>query len=284
MSQGNYDGVLSRYTKRFVLPEMVRSVNRVLNIKGFLNRYYEDVEKKSAQLSFGIINILFLAGTAFLFFLFIQNLGFSRIEGLLAGMLFLTSFFVITYYTLPLVDSAGCFFVMSCFYALQAQNIFLLTVSFLIGVFAKESTFVILLAVFFTVRSFRWKAVFACLPGVVLYSVIAGGRSGEPSGYNIFEIITAPALLQQNIAAAFSDFSWFTLIETFQLMSLAWIFFFWGLLRVKKPEFIKRQLWLLFLPFFVPFLIGESSVNRVAFYIFPVFLTVVILGIKDVLD
>jgi hypothetical protein len=284
MSQGNYDGVLSRYAKRFILPEMVRSVNRILNIEGFLSRYYEDVDKKTAQLSFGVINILFLASTAFLFFLFTKNLGFSELEGLLGSLLFLTSFFVITYYTLPLVDSAGCFFVMACFYALQRQSIFWLAVSFLIGVFAKESTFIIFLASFFVVRSFRWGAVFACLPGILLYFLITGGKSGEASGYNIFEIMMMPALLKNNILGGFKDFSWFTLIETVQLMSFAWIFFFWGLFRIKKPEFIKRQLWLLFLPLLVPFLVGESSVSRVAFYLFPIFLPIVMLGIKDILE
>lgn len=283
MSQGNYEGVPPRYAKRFVLPEMVRLLNENLKMEKFLGRYYQDIEQKTVQMNFGLVNILFLSGAAFLFFLFMLNLGFSAMEGLLGGMIFLTSFFVVTYYTIPLVDSAGCFFVMACFFAIQQQNIFWLTICFLIGVFVKESTFVIVLASMLSGRKIWFKALLACLPGVLAYLFLSWGKAGGTGGYNIFEIATTPELFMGTIKSGISDFSLFAIIESVQLLGFCWIFFIAGLFHQPKPEFLRRQFGLFLLPLVVPFLVGESNLSRVAFYLFPIFLPIVMFGIRDIL-
>ncbi|MBF0478521.1 MAG: hypothetical protein HQL26_03475 [Candidatus Omnitrophica bacterium] len=283
MSHGHYEGVELRYAKRFLMPEMVGFLNRHLNINSFLSRHYEQVDRKMIQLNFGLINIVFVTLTVFLFYLFCKNLGFAEFESLFAGFLFLTSFHVVTNFMLPLVDSAGCFFVMACLYAIKKEKLFWLALLFLFGVMAKESTFVVVLMILLTENRGKLSKLCACLPGFIGYALIIAPYSSKAGGANVLQILTNFDLLKGAVSDGVHSISVFTLIETVQIFMILWILFVYALVKCDIPVFLKRQSWLMILPFIMPFAVGESSVGRVAFYLFPVLIPIALMGIKKIL-
>ncbi|MBF0483607.1 MAG: hypothetical protein HQL25_02760 [Candidatus Omnitrophica bacterium] len=285
MSLGNYIDIESRYTKRFLMPEIVGLLNRNLHVTEFLDKYYENVEEKVIQLNFGLVNILFITFTAFVFYLFCKDLDFSEMESLLAGFLFITSFNVVTYFTVPLVDSAGCFFVMACFYALKRKNWFGLALFFLLGLMTKESTFVVVLMVMLDKGKIEWRKWAALVPGIVAYFFILSFYGGvSRGGVNVLQIITHFDLLQASVQQGLSSFSIFTIIEWIQTFLFMWVLFIYGLLKCRIPEFLKSQAWLMFLPFIMPFTVGESSVGRVSFYLFPIVICISLLALRKILN
>ncbi len=147
MSYHDCSGIQQRYRNRVLMPFIVSLLNKHLKIGRYLSRYYEDVDKKMIQLNFGIVNILGITFTAFLLFYYCLYLKFSKWESLLGAFLFLTSFFVVNYFTVPMVDSLSAFFIMGGFYAVLRGSLVGLFLSFLLGVFTKDTTFMIMLLI-----------------------------------------------------------------------------------------------------------------------------------------
>lgn len=284
MSRHDYSGIGEQYRKRVLMPYLVSLLNDHLKIGKFLGKYYETTETKMIQLNFGIINILAITLTAFLFFYYCRYLQFSKWEAMIGSFLFLTSFFVVNYYTVPMVDSLSSFFMMAAFYAILRNSLLGLFLSFSLGVFAKETTFVILLLILLQERRIFSKKLLVCLPGVVLYAAFIAGLSKEPTGAGFYifrEII--PILQGKFIPQAMREFGFYTLIENIQIFMFVWVLFIYALFKCKKPLFLQRALWLLIIPFFTP-LLPAASVGRVVFYFFPIVIPVCLLALRQVFE
>ena len=285
MSKHNYQNIQQRYRNRILMPAIVSFLNDHLKIEPFLRRYYEDVDKKIIQLNFGIVNIFALTLTAFTFFYYCLHFGFSKWESLVGSFLYLTSFFVVNYYTVPMVDSLSTFFIMGGFYAVLRGSVVGLFLSFLLGVFTKETTFIILPLILLVERRVFSKKLLVCMPGVIAYAIFAGNVQktiGRDGGFylfrDIFNIIQGKFL-----SDAFEWFSLYTFIEYIQVFMFLWILFFYALFRCRKPMFLKRSCWLLLAPLVTPFL-GTAAVGRVVFYLFPIVIPFALLAIRDIFD
>ncbi|MBU1997594.1 MAG: hypothetical protein KKD07_09880 [Candidatus Omnitrophica bacterium] len=281
MSQSDYEGVPYRYAQRIFMPSIVGFVNNNLDLSKILPEDYEGLEKKKIQLSFGIVNIFCIAGTALFFFYFCQELGFSKWESLVGCFLFFTSFFVVTYYTVPLIDSMACFFVMACFYMILKNRLFWLSICFLFGIMTKEAVFVVLLIIGLNDRTVFTKKLLVCVPGILIY-IIFSKIGFVSSGHNIFGILMDLTLLKETIIMGISSIRLYTVIETVQTFMFLWILFLYALFKIDKPVFIKKQVLLMILPFIVPFLVRVSVVGRIAFYLFPIVIPLALLVLREI--
>lgn len=284
MSKHDYADVEQRYRYRVLMPFLVSLLNDHLKIKDFLSKNFEDVDKKMMQLNFGIVNIFGIAFTAFLFFYYCLYLKFSKWEGLAGSFLYLTSFFVVTYYTIPLVDSLSAFFIMAGFYAVLKGSLLGLFLSFLLGVFTKETSFVILPLIILAERRFFSKKLLVCLPGIIAYAIFVislkdtkFNRAGFYFFKDIINIVNG-----QYLQASIERFKLYTLIENIQIFMFIWVLFIYALFKCKKPDFLKRVSWLLLLPLTTP-LLGGDVIGRVVFYFFPIVIPLGMLALRDIL-
>ncbi|MDP2939820.1 MAG: hypothetical protein Q8O13_07070 [Candidatus Omnitrophota bacterium] len=282
MSRHDYSNVQQRYRNRPLMPFIVSLLNDHLKIDNFLNKYYENVENKIIQLNFGIVNILAIALTALLFFYYCIYLNFSKWESLVGSFLFLTSFFVVTYFTIPMVDSLSAFFIMAGFYAVLRSSLLGLSLSFLLGVFTKETTFVILPLILLEERRLFTKKLLVCLPGIISYIIfVIFFQDKADATFYIFKDVVK--ILKGNfIQVSMREFSFYTLIENIQIFMFLWILFIYALFKCKKPVFLKRVVWLLIIPVFTPLLPG-AVVGRAVFYLFPIVIPFALLALRDIL-
>lgn len=288
MSLNDYSGVEQRFRYRILMPFVASFLNQNLKIGDFLSSYYEDMDKKIIQLNFGIINVLALTLTSLMLFYYCLHLGFSKWEGLLGSFLFLTSFFVVTYYTIPMVDSLASFFLMAGFFSVLTNSLPWIFVSLLLGVFTKETTFVIIPLIIFTERRFFSKKLLACLPAVILYAIFVMLLSPtiEKNNLYIFRIVSDPALLREYIVTGFREFTMYSVIEYVQTFMFLWLLVLYALLKAQDqiPVFIKRCVWLLLLVFIMPPIVGCAAVGRAAFYLFPVVIPLALVSLRNILS
>lgn len=284
MSYGKFEGIQQRYRHRIVMPFFVSLLNKHLKISDFLSKYYEDVDKKIIQFNFGIVNILAIALTAFIFFYYCLYLQFSKLESLLGCFLFLTSFFVVNYYTIPLVESLSTLFLMGGFYAVMRGSLWGIFLSFLLGIFTRETNFVLVFLILLEERKFFTKKLLVCVLPTIMYALFVIAmqkRFGSDQGFFVFK--DALNIIQGKLlSVAFPQFSLYTLIENIQTYMFVWILFIYALLKCKKPVFLKRCTWLMFLPLSSPFL-GAGVVGRAIFTLFPIVIPFALLAIRDIL-
>lgn len=283
MSRQEFTNVGRRYYNRFLVPSIASFLNQNLEIEKFLPAGYENVSKKSIQLNFGIINILALGGTAFMLFFFCKDLKFSEWESLAGCFLFFTSFFVINYYTAPLVDAAGCFFLLACIYAILRERSLWLFLAFLLGVFVKESTLIVLLFIIINEKKIFTKKLLVCLPGVVLYALFLNTGKGFTGANDFYALINFHSY-KNNMLLALKDYSLYRLLEIIQTYMFLWILFFYSLFKYKKPAFLRKHLWFIIMPFFIALFMGSAVAGRILFYSFPIVIPLALLALRDILE
>jgi hypothetical protein len=247
----------------------------------FLSKYYDDVEKKKIQLNFGIINIISIALTGFILFYYCLLLSFSKWESLGGTLLFFTSFFVVNYYSVPLVDSLAAFFIISGFYAVLKNSGIGIMLSFLFGVFAKETTFIIILLIILQERNLLSKKLLYCLPGALAYFIFINVFKYS-DGWSVIGMFSDPKYFTNLIMGSFKNVNAYVVIEFIQTFMFLWVLFLYAIFKLKKPLFIRRSLWLLLLPFVFAPLGGTPVAGRVAFFLFPVVIPLSLLTLKSI--
>lgn len=281
MSKMEYKDVIRPYRYRVIMPSIVYLLNRYLNINDFLSKYYDDVGKKTIQLNFGIVNTFNLAFTAFLLFYYCLYMGFSKSESLVGSFLYLTSFFVVTYFTVPMIDSLSAFFMLACFYALLKGSLGMLGIAFLLGVFTKESTFAVIPLIMLEKRRFISKELFVCLPGLFLYIIFVIVFKTNLGG-NIFSIIGDFNSFKAFTTSYRSNFNLYFIIEAMETFMFLWVLAFYAILKCKVPVFLKRALWLFILPLITAPIVGVPFVGRVTFYLFPIVIPLSLFAFKHI--
>jgi len=282
MSKLEYKDIPQPYRYRILGPSIVYLLNKYFKVEGFLSKYYEDVDKKMIQLNFGIVNIISLACTAFLLFYYCKNLGFSSYEGLIASFLFFTSFFVVNYYSTPILDSLSSFFMMAGFYAVLRGSIIGLGLSFLFGMLTKETTLTILLLIILEERKIISKKIIACLPGILVYWIVVQCVGTAP-GFSFYRSLHSLEAFKGISLHSIRSFNFYFLIEHIQTFMFLWVLFLYALFKCKKPLFIKRALWLLLLMVIMIPITGTFAVGRVSFYLFPVVIPLALLTLRKIL-
>lgn len=279
MSNMDYKDVCKPYRYRVLMPSLVYVFNKYVNMDSFLSRYYEDVEKKKAQLGFGIINTIAIALSGFLLLYYCARLGFNKWESLVGALLFFTSFFVINYYPVPMVDSLAAFFIIAGFYAVLTNSAAGLILSFLFGVFTKETTFLIPLLIMLEEKKIFPKKLFYCLPGLITYIVFMNFFK-YPQGWTISRVLLDHHYFLEHAGSFCKTLGAYFVIEGIQTFMFLWALFLYAIFKLNKPAFIERALWLLLLPFIFAPIGGTPVVGRVTFFLFPVIIPLSLLALR----
>jgi len=229
-------------------------------------------------------NLLGLALAGLLMVAFCEALGFTTPEGLLASLLFYTSFTVVNFAGTPMVDAwAHAFLLLGLVAALRGSLSWLLVAS-LVGMLAKETTLLLVPAVLLLggPRRAVTAKLLALLPGLVVYAVfrfvLFPGGYGHPADPGT---------------------AWSTLVERMQhgpywalilfdggvSFGLLWPLAAMGAwcLRSRRHHPLMRLAWLVPGILLVPFLIG-SNIGRIWFYAFPAMIPLALVGIRRALN
>lgn len=249
-----------------------------------LLRYFDVDADKLVKYHFGMANLLGLALTGLLMVGFCEALGFTTLEGLLAALLFYTSFTVVNFAGTPMVDAwAHAFLLLGLVAALRGSLAWLLVAS-LVGMMAKETTLLLVPAVLLLggPRRAVTAKLLALLPGVIVYAVfrfvLFPGGYGQPGDPGT---------------------AWSTLVERMQrgpywasilfdggvAFGLLWPLAAVGAWSLRGPgrQPLLRLTWLVPGILLVPFLIG-SNVGRIWFYAFPALIPLSVAGVRRLLS
>ena len=266
---------------RVLTPRLARLVPAVPHA---LLRYFDVNEEKQVKYRFGIVNLVALAVSGLLMVMLCGSLGFGLGEGLLATFLYYTSFPVINSAGTPMVDAwAHAFLLLGLVAALRGSLPWLAAAS-LIGMFAKETTLLLVPAVLVLDAPWRSKAtrLLVLLPGVLAYAVFRFVL--YPGGYG----------LPGDPATAMSNLIWrlnhgpylmWILFDGGTAFGLLWPLAAYGAwsLRGASRDPLVRLAWLVPGVLLVPFLIG-SNIGRIWFYAFPAVIPLAVAGLRRLMN
>ena len=247
-----------------------------------LLRYFDVNPDKLVMLRFGMANLLALALDGLLLIALCELFGFGLLESLLAALLFYTSFPVVNFGGTPMVDAWGYAFLLLGLLGAIRGSLPLLFVASLVGMFAKETTLLLVPAIAVLAVPVRVKALrlLVLAPGIAAYAVFRFAL--HPGGYG----------LPGDPLNAFSNLAWrlshdgpyalWLLFDGATAFGLLWPLAVVGArgLRGSSHLPLARLSWLVPGVLLVPFLIG-SNIGRIWFYAFPVVLPLAVVGIRS---
>lgn len=234
-------------------------LGNVLNLEG----------KDNVETGFSIVNIIFTMLTSIILYYFFMNNNIQEYYSFLGSIFYLTSYYVVTWNYLPLVDAAGHFFLALGLYSIISSRYKTLAFAVLIGFWAKETTLLLIFAALLWDHKDRLLH-YSILPGTILY-------------------ITARVFVFSNVAYFESSFQSYVELFLSHYTSLSYYFdvfiksFFVFLplsiisiyrFRHTYPRPMQRLLWLI-IPIYGQTFIATDG-GRLVFYAFPIiFYTVV---------
>ncbi len=262
---------------RLLTPLLARAVPQVPHP---LLRYFDVNAEKLIQYRFGVANLIGLALSGLLMVMLCEALGFAAWEGVLAAFLYLTAFPVVNFGGTPLDEAWAHAFLLLGLVAAVRGSVPWLAAASLVGMFAKETTLLLVPAVVVLAGPLRVKLrnLVALAPGIALYAVFRFVL--YPGGYGF------PSSLKNSIEnliwrLAHGPYLWWILFAGGTAFGAMWLFAALGAWRLRRtpghPLF--RLAWLIPLVLLTPFVIG-SEIGRIWFYAFPAVipLALVVLG------
>jgi len=249
-----------------------------------LLRYFDVTPDKLVQYHFGIANLLGLAVAGLLLVRLCELLGLGLGQGLLGALLFYTSFPVVNGAGAPLVDAWAYAFLLMGLVAALRGSLLGLAIASAVGMFAKETTLLLVPAILLLDRppAVKFRQLAAMLPGVGLYAVFRFLLF--PGGYGFS---SNPALALENVIERLraGPFLWWILFEGFTAFGLLCplaILGAWSL-RDRARDPLMRLAWLVPLLIVVPFVnaIGiGSGIGKIWFYAFPAMIPLALVGLR----
>lgn len=245
-----------------------------------LLRYFDMSDDKLVLLRFGLVNWVGIAVAGMAMVAVSLALEFTLPEGLLAALLFFTALPVVNFDGAPMADAWGhAFLALGLLAALRGSLVGLFVAS-LIGMFAKETTVLLLPMVLLLAGTWRQRAwrVAALLPGLAAYAffrlVAHPGGAGFPAD---------PHTSLENLGWRLQHgpyYMWLLWDGGSAFLAL-WPLAAIGLwnLRSRRHEPLARLAWLVPGIFLVPLAIG-SNVGRIWFYAFPVMIPLALEGLR----
>lgn len=237
-----------------------------------------------AKIKFGTVNFIFLTLTGILLFYFLLSFEFSPAESLLGVLLFYSMRPVVQYAGTPMAEAVGYFFLLLCFYAIRKNNLILLAIGFLPGVFIKEAAFLSFGAVLLFERRF-WRSRFALRALFLLIACSLVFYATRlyifhiPLGERHFSLLTTNNL-KNVLMGVFSFNKAADLLSSFGLL---WILFAYGLIRGRPAELMRRWSYLVVVLLAVIFLL-QLNLGRLLFFVFPVVIPLVLYGIRGIAE
>lgn len=261
------DEIPKPYRYRILTPTLARFVPF---LPDSITQFYDIDEDKIIKFKFGIVNLLALTLASFFIFLLCLTLKFSNQESILGSFLFLSSFFVVNYGGVPLVEALAYYFwVSSLVFILKNKKLYLF-LSFSFGILNKETILLVLPTIFLlddTMRSKLEKAIL-CLPGTLMYFIFRFLILPTDKGYNY----GLEASLNQIISILIPSKKWiYIAIDGGLSFGILWFLSFAGWMMIRKESHhpLYRLSFIIPLILATPFIIG-SNIGRIWFLAFPI--------------
>jgi len=225
---------------------------------------------------FASLNLIGLALAAWFLFLLMGDLGFSTVEALLGGMLFLCSMPPLTIGTLPLVDAWAYALLAGCLLALLRRQWVALCLLFALGALTKETIFLVPLAALLlpSSRADRLRQALCLAPVLV--------------GYAAFRLALAPPEPLYSLASSrqfgqdlfVSGAQAHLLSRGVRAFGVLWLLALCGWLEVRHLRRDPLTRWSLLVPLIlvVPFVLA-LNLGRVWFFAFPVIVPLAVRGL-----
>ncbi len=228
----------------------------------------------TAKVRFAAVNAFFLCASGVLLFFFLSRLGFSHREAAGGVFLFFTSRPLIQCGGLPGVEAASYFFLLLCVYALLAQRIGLLAVSFLLGLAAKETTLLAVPAVLLYARRGRLRACLVMLPVVAAYLLIRYSWFPVPDE-TYFNVLLWPSVAGR-IPRLFSVAKALDVLSAFGLW---WVPAGYAFFHPRTPVSLKRGAYAVVLLGLLVVLL-MLDLGRILFLAFPAVIPLALWGVR----
>ena len=237
-----------------------------------------------AVVRFAIVNWAFLFLTAAALYALMRRWRFTTGEAVLGTLLFFTAMPVIRGGSMPMADPASWFFFAAGVLAIQERTYLGLAAAVALGVFAKESTFLLAVPVLLLpeLHRDRLRLLLCMVPAVVAYVVawrshnLAGGLPGYVALHAAHPELGARFTLE----FLRSPRKWIDLFTSFGLL---WLPAIAALRSSSVPAGLRRGSW------FVPVLLAliffnQLNFGRILFLAFPFVIPLAVLGLRDWLD
>jgi len=213
-----------------------------------------------------------------------ESLGFTRLEALLAALLYYTAFPVVNYGGTPMVDTWAHAFLLLGTVAMLRSRLLLVALAAAAGMLAKETSALLLPIALLLPGPPRTRGarLAALLPGFAAYAVfrfvIAPGGFGFPDD---------PATSLENLVwrLRHGPYLLWLLFDGGTAFLAVWPLAALGLRRLRgQPGHpLARLAWIVPVVLVAPFVVG-SNVGRIWFYAFPAMVPLAVLGLRTALD
>lgn len=268
------------YRYRVLTPWLARQVPW---LPESVSQHYEISADKIVKFKFGMVNLAGLAAAGFFLFLLSRALRLASLESLLGSYLFFTAFFVVNYGGVPLVDSLSYAFLAMGIYAAVTNRYLLLLLASTVGMFAKETNILILVAALLLAdtRRVKFTKALLCLPGIAGYACFRLFLFPTTVGYN-YGMASALEKIQQAVIPSKMWIYW--AIDGGLAFGVLWALALHGFLMIRqqRSDPLYRLSFLVPLCMVIPFLIG-SNVGRIWFLSFPIMIPLALVSLRRVL-
>lgn len=281
MSQGApLQQVFKPFRFRVFTPYLARLVP--LPPAGLL-RYFDMNPDRVIAYRFGVANLLGLALTGLLLIRLCAAFGFDTPWSLLAALVFYTSWTVVNGGGAPMADAWAYAFIVMGLLAAVRGSLPWLAAACLVGMFAKETTLMLVPAVLLLADAPRTKLakLGALVPGIAAYAAFRLSVSAGGWGFSS-DPVAAFAQLVERMRTG--PYLWWILFEgatAFGLLVPLALVGAWAL-RGRPRAPLARLAWLVPLTLVVPFVnaVGVGSgIGRLWFYSFPAMIPLALVGL-----
>jgi hypothetical protein len=263
------------YRYRVFTPLLARAVPALPEV---LLERRDRLEDDSLLFKFAVVNLIALATAALFVLLLMDAMGFGSWEGVVGGLLFLTSFFPLNTATLPLTDAWAYAFLAGSLYALVARRYVLLVVLFSLGLFTKETVLIVPAAALLLKqpRSGRVAQLACFVPGALAYLV-----------FRVFLFPSEAEMYSMESASKFAaevfgegDRFIFYMSRGAMAFGVLWIAaaYGWAKNRKRTDHPLIRWSWLAPAIFMIPFVLS-LNVGKVWFFAFPIMIPLAVWGL-----
>ena len=238
-----------------------------------------------AVVKFALVNMVFLVLTATALARLMWRMDFSRSAIILGTLLFFTSYPVLQGGSLPLIDAGSWFALALGMVAIHERRIGLLLATAAIGMWAKETTVLLLPLALLSGhdRRTRFFVALATLPGIAIYCFVRFSLAPDPaeSYFNAAVVAEQPTLPLSYLVHIVSEPNAFLdLLSSFGLLLLpAGIACF----SAETPSALRR--WSALVPLlFGLILFLQGNLGRILFLAFPIVIPLAVITLQRWLD
>lgn len=253
----NIENILPPFKHRILTPLLARLVpipeKLIEKEYNVTNKIYS--EAKFISLRFFLVNVLALTVFNLLFFKYLLLLNFNPIEAIIGNLIFCTSWAVVSYLGLPMVDAVFFVFFMLTINSVIEERIGIYFFAVLIGAFSKE-TIVFAMGTILALKDrriflkFATAGILAAIPYLVFRFIMYPGQVDFTNYIDgrIYLLTNKPLWTIINFAKTFGVF---------------WIIGIWGFIKYYKYDSFLFKITLLFLPLMLLTVFSGADYGRI---------------------